>query len=165
MLVRNSRPLPRVDEHSTVLHMVERFMILFWIPEWSIVVAANQGIATVLLATIRFNTSTCNYEIVPEMSLPESSERNPETHIPLSGVSCYRIDESPAPSASSSTRASSTSPSTPSRQAGFFYRLHLQLDDLVTYDLHMADNGSILVEEAKTDQAKQSTSATSGQMN
>ena len=141
MLSRTTNPLPRTEEESMVLNMLERFFFIFWIPEWSIVLSANQGIPSIYISTLRFNTLECQYQIHPELILPRPSERDSSTRFVLSGVSCYRVNLEPNPAIPS--------------QEPFLYRLHFRLGDLITYDLHLRDGK---VEATSSVQASSSNS-------
>lgn len=133
MLNRVTKPLPRPSEEATLLNMVERFLIALWIPEWSVLIAGNQGLGSVMLATVRYNASVGQYEMIPELHLPRPHdvEESGDAHYILDGVSCYRIDEEGQEGVEPSMRK-------------FFYRLHLRAGHLITYDLRLSEDGQVL---------------------
>ena len=128
MLARITRPLVIPNEEMSGIAMVDRFALLQWIPEWSILVAANQGLASVLLLTVRFNTTTFSYELIPEMKLPRAEDKSSDFYAQyaLSGVDFYRVDEN------------TTDEEVP-RQDNFFYRFVISNGDLFVYDLKLVD--------------------------
>jgi len=158
MLSRTTKPLPKPTEDSTLLNMVERFLITLWIPEWSMVIAANQGLGSVIITTVRFNTITCQYELIPELNLPKLEDRVEHEHFILSGVSCYRVEEEDDKAqsiipegaimdvtqhAESTSSQPSTSSNPSQKQRKFFYRLHLSVGHLMTYDLRLRSDGKV----------------------
>lgn len=122
MLSRFTRPLVVSHEELSRLAMVDRFSILHWIPEWSLLVAANQGLASILFITVRFNITSFSYELVPELRLPLDKDKDESfAGFPLSGVDLYQVAE-------------------PSNPQTFFYRVTIRVGDIFVYDVRLANN-------------------------
>lgn len=135
-LARTTRVLQR--HNNPRLSLVTRFSHLHWIPEWSLLIAGNQGLAAVSILSVEFDTNTFNYSFVPRLKLPRADEREENLLLrDLTGVDCYRVEE---PSNASNNGDSTSSDSKPK----FFYRLFLKAGDLYTYDIRLV-GGSISV--------------------
>lgn len=114
LLNRLTRPLPPRDATPwSAVHFVNRYMLLSWIPEWSMVLAANQGRSSVSLLSVRFNTQSFQYEVIPELTIPPKKDL-PQTSIPLTGVAMHRCGDCVHSNA-------------------VCYKIHVQIGDIYTY--------------------------------
>lgn len=103
--------------------------MLLWLPEWSMAIAANQGTVSLVLYTVRYNILRCQYELIPELTLPRPKESGDDDfHAPLSGVSAVRVNDADFETSGS-----------------FCYRLYLHVGELLVYELRLAD-GKVMVQ-------------------